>query len=109
CVQPSLTEGYSKAWLDAMAHGLPVLASEVGAARGVIGADGERGWLTPPGLSSALAETIQCVIQQKRDWPALRHRCRSFVEARTLEAWGQTIGTICAHQWNLRLTEGRLR
>ena len=37
CVQPSFTEGFSKAWLDAMAHGLPVLASQVGAAKGVLG------------------------------------------------------------------------
>src|SRR5581483_1300476 len=37
CVQPSLTEGFSKAWLDAMAHGVPVIASDVGAARYAIG------------------------------------------------------------------------
>jgi len=109
CVQPSLTEGYSKAWLDAMAHGLPVLASEVGAARQVIGEDGERGWLVAAGDVTALAQTLSQVIRSKRDWPALRTRCRNFVERRTLEAWGETIGRICAQQWNLKLMEGKLR
>ena len=40
CVQPSLTEGFSKAWLDAMAYGMPVLATRVGSAEEVIGPDG---------------------------------------------------------------------
>jgi glycosyltransferase involved in cell wall biosynthesis len=36
-VQPSYTEGLSKAWLDEMAHGLPLIASSVGAAAAVLG------------------------------------------------------------------------
>lgn len=109
CVQPSLTEGFSKAWLDAMAHGLPVLASEVGAARAALGGDGERGWLVPPGDTNALADALQRVLTDPMDWPSLRRRCRAYVEARTLEAWGQQIGEICARQWSLSLVNGRLR
>jgi glycosyltransferase involved in cell wall biosynthesis len=109
CVQPSLTEGYSKAWLDAMAHGLPVVASEVGAARSVLGEDGERGWLVPPGQVSTLTDTLKRVTCGKVDWPALRTRCRSFVEGRTLEAWARKIGSICAEQWGCRLEAGKLR
>lgn len=111
CVQPSLTEGYSKAWLDAMAHGLPVLASNVGAARHVIGPAGERGWLVPPGDPNALTETLRKIIENspQNRWTALRKRCRSFVEKRTLEAWGQQIGEICAGQWGLNLNQGKLR
>lgn len=97
CVQPSLTEGYSKAWLDAFAHGLPVVASEAGAARAVIGT--ERGWLVPPGDVSKLAAAIRDAVAEPRDWPALRRRCREFAEGRTLEAWAGEIRRMCSEQW----------
>jgi len=111
CVQPSLTEGFSKAWLDAMAHGLPVLASTVGAAPSVIGTDEQdaRGWLVPPGDPRLLARRLREALDTTRDWPALRRRCRAFVEGRTLEAWTTAIGHACAAQWNLALVDGKLR
>ena len=109
CVQPSLSEGFSKAWLDAFSMGLPVLASEVGAARGVIGADGTRGWLVPPGDVNALAERLKMILGAELDWPSLRRRCREFVEGRTLESWAGTIGKMCAGQWGWNLVEGKLR
>ncbi len=106
CVQPSLSEGYSKAWLDAFAHGLPVLASEAGAARAVIGQ--ERGWLVKPGDVEMLATRLREILSEPRDWPALRRRCREFAESRTLEAWAQEIGRLCVRQWGVRLVEGKL-
>ncbi len=109
CVQPSLTEGFSKAWLDAMAHGLPVLASNVGAASAVIGTRGERGWLVPPGDTEALARAIRQVLVRPQDWSALRRRCRAYVESRTLEAWAERIGAACAAQWRWTMMDGRLR
>ncbi len=109
CVQPSLTEGFSKAWLDAMAHGLPVLASNVGAASAVIGTRGERGWLVVPGDRQALADAIRRVLVDRQDWSALRRRCRAYVEGRTLEAWAERIGTMCAAQWGWTMTDGRLQ
>jgi glycosyltransferase involved in cell wall biosynthesis len=109
CVQPSLTEGFSKAWLDAMAHGLPVLTSNVGAASAVIGQAGERGWLVAPGDSRALADAIRRVVVENQDWTSLRRRCRLYVEGRTLEAWAERIGTICAAHWGWTMTDGRLQ
>lgn len=109
CVQPSLTEGFSKAWLDAMAHGVPVLASDVGAAAAVIGADGERGWLVPPGEVGALAAALRRALTEPVEWPALRRRCRAYVEGRTLEAWTREIGEHCASQWHWKFANGRLR
>ena len=108
CVQPSLSEGFSKAWLDAMAHGLPVLASNVGAAGAVIGERGERGWLAPPGDVAALAAILRQAITAPRDWAALRHRCRAYVETRTLDAWARRIGDICQRQWNAHMVAGKL-
>lgn len=109
CVQPSLTEGFSKAWLDAMSRGLPVLASEVGAARAVLGGDGERGWLVPPGDPSALASALRRVLCASTCWTAVRTRCRAYVEGRTLEVWARRIGEQCARQWGWSLADGRLR
>jgi glycosyltransferase involved in cell wall biosynthesis len=109
CVQPSLTEGFSKAWLDAFAHGLPVLASDVGAARGVMGNDGERGWTVRPGDSQVLADRLETILSRTTEWPALRHRCREFVESRTVDAWASRIGTLCAEQWGVTLDNGKLR
>ncbi len=108
CIQPSLTEGFSKAWLDAMAHGLPILATTVGAAASVIGEMGERGWLVPPGDAQALAGALQRIITNPSDWPALRGRCRSYTESRTLEVWAQEIGRICAARWQCSFIDGKL-
>lgn len=108
CVHPSLTEGYSKAWLDAFSQGLPVLATVAGAAKAVIGEDGERGWLVPPGDARALGDALRRVLTTERDWPALRRRCRTFAEARTLEAWSAEIGRRCSEQWNVPLAGGKL-
>jgi glycosyltransferase involved in cell wall biosynthesis len=109
CVQPSLTEGFSKAWLDAFVHGSPVLTSNVGAAASVIGRNGERGWLVPPGDVPALAMMLRTILTTVTDWHPLRERCRAYVEGKTLEVWAETIGQICARQWNMRLEGGRLR
>lgn len=108
CVQPSLSEGFSKAWLDSMAHGVPVLASNVGAASSVIGAAGERGWLMQDPSAEHLAALIAEALGTG-DWPAMRKRCRAYAEAHTLEAWGERIGRLCADQWGMQLVEGRLR
>ena len=100
CVQPSRTEGFSKAWLDAMAHGLPVVSSDVGAARSVIGADGERGWLTASGDAPALAGRLREILTSGAiDWRAMRARCRAHVEGRTLEAWAAEVGQRCTAAW----------
>jgi glycosyltransferase involved in cell wall biosynthesis len=109
CVQPSLSEGFSKAWLDAFAHGLPVLASDVGAAKPVIGGDGLRGWLVPPGDVPALAAQLRSVLSDPIDWPSLRRRCREYTEKRTLEIWAAEIGRICASQWDMKIVEGKIR
>ena len=102
CVQPSRTEGFSKAWLDAMAHGIPVLATDVGAARSVIGTPGERGWVAPPGDPEALAELLEAVVDSRViDWSALRARCRAFAQTRTLEVWARVIAAHCSAAWGV--------
>jgi glycosyltransferase involved in cell wall biosynthesis len=108
-VQPSLTESFGKAWIDAMIHGLPVLTCYIGAAEAAIGGQGTRGWLVPAGDSEALAGRMREVLTAPIDWPALRRRCREYAESLTLENWQRRIGEICAKSWNCTFSEGKLK
>jgi len=63
----------------------------------------------PPGDAAALAGAIAAVIEGPTDWPALRRRCREFVAARTLESWAGRIGELCAAQWRMTVSDGKLR
>ena len=65
-VMPSLWEGLSLAMLEAMAAGLPMVATDVGGARDVLG-DNQRGVLVPPGDAEALTLALaQLLIDSKR-------------------------------------------
>ena len=60
-VFPSLSEGSSAALLEALASGLPVITTPVGAAGDIL-ADGENAVLVPPGDAGALAEAVERLI-----------------------------------------------
>jgi glycosyltransferase involved in cell wall biosynthesis len=64
-VLPSLTEGTPMALLEAMATGVPVLASAVGGVPAVI-SNGENGLLVPPADVPALANAMQTVLSSGR-------------------------------------------
>jgi len=108
CVLPSLTESFCKARLDAMVCGVPVITTEVGFGRDIVGSDGERGWVVPAGDAAALAHLLGRVLATPLDWPGLRARCRTYATRHTLERWTRDIGARCAKQWGLRFVGGRL-
>jgi Glycosyltransferase len=68
-VQPSLSEGFGIAAVEAMAQGLPVVATRVGGLPEIV-MDGETGILVPPRDSAALADAIDTLIND----PVLRLR-----------------------------------
>ncbi len=60
-VLPSLWEGLPMALIEAMAAGLPVVATDVSGTRGVM-LDGETGLLAPPGDAAALGWAIATLL-----------------------------------------------
>ncbi len=69
-VTSSLTEGISLTLLEAMAVGLPVVATRVGGNPEIV-VDGETGRLAPARNPQALADAIVAMCEARSQWPAL--------------------------------------
>ncbi len=87
-VVPSLYEGFSIPALQAMASGVPLVATTAGALPEVAGAHGETALLVPPGDAAALAEAIGSLL----DDPPLRIRLSEAALRRSRErfSWEAT-------------------
>jgi glycosyltransferase involved in cell wall biosynthesis len=85
---------------------VPVLTTDVGFGRELVGADGERGWVIPPYDAPALAAALRRLLAEAIDWPPLRRRCRRYVERQTIEEWAREIERLCAGQWGVPLAAG---
>ena len=71
-VLPSLYEGLPLALLEAMAAGVPIVATDVGEVRAVL--DGFDGTIVPPADCVALADAMRNAMHQPRAGEALRRR-----------------------------------
>jgi glycosyltransferase involved in cell wall biosynthesis len=80
-VVPSLYEGFSLPAIEAMACGVPLVATTGGALPEVVGADGVTGLLVPPGDAGALAAALGRVL----DDPVLAARLSFAGRQRVLE------------------------
>lgn len=88
-VQPSLEEGFGVALLEAMAQGLPAVASDVGGIPELV-EPGVTGWLVPPGddaaLARALLESLRTPSASRRMGDAARRSAARFsTEAMALQ------------------------
>ena len=80
-VLPSRREGLSQALLEAMALGLPVVASRAGGNRDLI-RHGEDGWLVPPRDSAAFARALARLLADPQLRSALGQRARRTARER---------------------------
>ena len=78
-VLPSFAEGTSKSVIEAMAHGLPIITTNVGGLPDLLTPD--TGILVPAGDDRALAEAMQCLASD----PALRKRMGRAARERYLK------------------------
>ncbi len=78
-LHPSLSEGNPNAVLEAMAAGLPILATRVGGLGEMI-SDGENGFLVPPGSAAPLAEKALLLMRDEALRQSLGERARRWVE-----------------------------
>ncbi len=79
---PSAREGLPIALLEAMACGLPCVASRLPGATGVMVEDGVNGWLVPPGDVSALADRLAAVLRNPDEAKTMGAAARRTVEER---------------------------
>ena len=70
---------------EALAHGVPLVGFDVGAAREYL-VDGETGLLVPPGDTAALAQAIDCLLNDPARAVSMGCRGRELVSARFTDA-----------------------
>jgi 2-deoxystreptamine N-acetyl-D-glucosaminyltransferase/2-deoxystreptamine glucosyltransferase len=91
-VLPSAYEEMGSVLVEAMAAGLPVVASDVGGIPAVV-RDGRTGLLVPPGDTDALAAALDRLVAD----PALRERLAAGARARARDyAWPQLAARVAA-------------
>jgi len=80
-VQPSLSEGFGIALVEAMGCGVPVLATSVGGAPEII-THGETGWLIDQPDASGLYKALIKIWRQRQNLPAIGVAGRLAVQGR---------------------------
>ena len=88
-VLPSLAEGFSLSIVEALASGVPVVATDVGGAQEAIN-DGVNGFIVPPADSSALAQSIIRVLTMgEKVYQAMSESARKSAELFSVETMAQ--------------------
>jgi spore coat protein SA len=103
-VMPSLEEGFGLPLAEAMASGLPTVASRTGGMTEIV-VEGETGFLVPPGDADALADALIRVLAD----PELARRLGDAGRARAVERYSWDViadGTVALHRRLLEAPRG---
>lgn len=92
-VIPSLNEGMGRAAVEAMAAGLPVVASRVGSLPEVV-AHGDTGLLVPPADPEALSSALLSLLHDPQGRRAMGERGRASVAPYSVEKMIDRIGAL---------------
>ncbi len=79
-IMPSIQEALGNAAVEALASGLPIIASNVGGLPEVV-IDGVTGFLVPPGDAGAIAQKVLDLLERPETWPAMGRAGRFHAEA----------------------------
>jgi len=103
CV-PSYTEALGVANIEALAHGISVISTQVGGIPEVLD-HGNNGWLVPPSDSAALASAIQNCIEQSEQRRIRVINGYTFVKKFSKEVMFQEFLSILQHVVNPNITQ----
>ena len=90
-VLPTLSDGFALTQLEAMAHGLPVIATPN---CGEVVTDGVDGLIVPAGDPMALAEAFQLLIQDPEKLKAMSEATKGKVEQFSLARLGERLSAL---------------
>jgi glycosyltransferase involved in cell wall biosynthesis len=98
-VLPSEREGMPLVLLEAMAMGLPTVATDIAGSRDVV-LDGENGRLVPLGDAAAMRRALLELVSDDREYSRMSESARKSAERFTWDAVGQDFEEIYARVMN---------
>jgi len=98
-VLPTLSDGFAITQVEAMAHGLPVIATPN---CGAVVDDGRTGFLVPPRDVVALAAALRRFVREPALASSMREECRATAARFSLEAYHRRLNEIIEKRQRLR-------